>query len=139
MSDQFERVTLLEADALQPLVNQGWTNEASAPAGKSWKADKPGSVIEFEMPGRILLLMDWHIRGPMGQASVRVDGQPPVLREGWFDQTWGGYRQTTLLGRDLAPAKHRVRIELLPEKNPQSTGHEFRIMGFGAAGIGLSN
>ena len=139
LSDQFERVALFEADALEPLVNQGWTNEANAPAGKSWKADKPGSAIEFEVPGQVLLLMDWHIRGPMGQASVRVDGQPPVLREGWFDQTWGGYRETTVLARDLASGKHRVRIELLPEKNPQSTGHEFRIMGLGAAGIEVNN
>jgi hypothetical protein len=32
-----------------------------------------------------------------------------------------------------------VRIELLPEKNPQSTGHEFKIMGLGAAGIEVNN
>jgi hypothetical protein len=139
LSDRFGHAALFEADALEPLVNQGWAREASAPGGKSWKADKPGSVIEFEVPGRVLLLMDWHIRGPMGQVSVRVDEQPPVIRDGWFDQTWGGYRQTTVLARDLAPGKHRVRVELLPEKNPQSTGHEFRIMGLGAAGVEVNN
>jgi hypothetical protein len=64
-----------------------------------------------------------------------VDEQPPLVREAWFDQTWGGYRQTTLLARELGPAKHKVRIELLPEKNPQSTGHEFRVLGLGAAGV----
>ena len=60
---------------------------------------------------------------------MRVDDRPPVLREAWFDQTWGGYRQTTLLARDLGPGKHKVRIELQPEKNPQSSGHEFRVLG----------
>ena len=79
--------------------------------------------------------MGWHIRGPMGQAKVRVDDHPPLLREAWFDQTWGGYRQTTVLARDLGPGKHNVKIELLPQKNPQSTGHEFRVLGLGAAGI----
>lgn len=83
--------------------------------------------------------MDWHIRGPMGQARVRVDERPPVVREGWFDQTWGGYRQTTLLAQDLGPGKHRVRIELLPEQNPQSSGHEFRVLGLGAAGVEAGN
>ena len=92
-------------------------------------------MIEFEVAGRILLLMDWHIRGPMGQASVRVDERPPVVREGWFDQTWGGYRQNTVLARGLGPGKHKVRIKLLPEKNPQSASHEFRILGLGAAGV----
>ena len=74
---------------------------------------------------------------PMGQASVQVDDRSPVLREGWFEQTWGGYRQTSLLARDLSPGKHKVRIELLPKKNPQSTGHEFRVLGLGAAGVRL--
>jgi len=67
-----------------------------------------------------------------------VDEQPPVTREAWFDQTWGGYRQTTLLARGLSPGKHRVRIELLSEKNPQSTGHEFRVLGLGVAGGNLA-
>ena len=139
LSDMFEHVTLFEADALKPLNNQGWSCETGQPRDKYWKADQPGSVIEFEVEGRAIFLMDWHLRGPMGQANVRVDDRPPVLREGWFDQTWGGYRQTTLLGRDLGPGKHRVRIELLPEKNPQSTGHEFRVLGLGVAGVQAGN
>ena len=137
-SDLFEHVALFEADALKPLVNQGWTCETGQPGDKYWKADQPGSVVEFEVSGQTLLLMDWHLRGPMGQASVRVDEQPPVTREAWFDQTWGGYRQTTLLARGLSPGKHRVRIELLSEKNPQSTGHEFRVLGLGVAGGNLA-
>jgi hypothetical protein len=134
LSDMFEHVTLLEADALKPVNNQGWSREAGQSGDKYWKAEQPGSVLEFEVAGRAILLMDWHLRGPMGQASVRVDDRPPVLREAWFDQTWGGYRQTTLLARDLSPGKHKVRVELQPEKNPQSSGHEFRVLGLGTAG-----
>ena len=138
-SDLFEHVALYEADALKPLSSQGWSREAGQPGDKFWKADQPGSVVEFEVTGQAILIMDWHVRGPMGQASVRVDERPPVLREGWFDQTWGGYRQTTLLARDLGPGKHRVRIELLPEKNAQSSGHEFRLLGLGVAGFRTGN
>ena len=139
ISDLFEQVALFEADALIPLSNRGWNREAGPSGDKHWKADQPGSVIEFEVAGQAVLLMDWHIRGPMGQATVRVDERPPVLREGWFDQTWGGYRQTTLLASDLGPGKHRVRIELMPEKNPQSGGHEFKVLGLGAAGVGAGD
>ena len=135
LSDHFEHVALFEAGSLKPLSNQGWTLEGIESEGKYWKADQPGSVIEFEVSGPAIQLMDWHLRGPMGQASVRVDEKPPIVREAWFDQTWGGYRQTTLLARELGPGKHQVKIELLPEKNPQSTGHEFRILGLGAAGV----
>jgi lysophospholipase L1-like esterase len=134
-SDLFEHVALLEADALKPAANQGWTYDATQPANKCWKTDQAGSAIEFNIEGRVIVIMDWHIRGPMGQAKVQVDDLPPVVREGWFDQTWGGYRMTTVLAHDLKPGPHRVKIQLLSESNPQSTGHEFRLLGLGAAGV----
>ena len=133
--DLFEHVALLEADALKPVANDGWTYDAARPTERCWKADKPGSSIEFNVEGRAVLIMDWHLRGPMGQAKVQVDNLAPVVREAWFDQTWGGYRMTTILARDLKAGKHRVKIELLSESNPQSTGHEFRLLGLGAAGV----
>jgi hypothetical protein len=132
LTDLFEHVALYEAEALKPLKNEGWTFDAK---GQCWKSDRPGSRIEFEIEGRIILLMDWHIRGPMGRAKVQVDDLPPVVRDAWFEQTWGGYRQTTELARDLREGKHRVAIEVLPEKNPESTGHEYRVQGLGAAGL----
>lgn len=131
MGDLFEHVTLLEADALHPVTNQGWTLDAK---GKCWKSDRPGSRIEFEVEGQVVLLMDWHIRGPMGEAKVQVDDRPAVTRNAWFEQTWGGFRQTTELLRSPTAAKHRVSFEVLPENSPQSTGHEYRILGLGEAG-----
>ena len=106
-SDLFEHVALVEADALKPVANQGWTYDATQPSNKCWKTDQPGSVIEFTMEGKAIVLMDWHIRGPMGQAKVQVDDLPPVVRDAWFDQTWGGYRVTTTMARDLKPGQHR--------------------------------
>ena len=132
LGNLFEHVVLFEADSLHPVKNGGWTFDAK---GGCWKSDRPGSRIEFEIEGQVILLMDWHIRGPMGKATVQVDDRPAVVRDAWFDQTWGGYRQTTELARGLAPGKHRVSFEILPEKNPQSGGHEYRILGLGAAGV----
>ena len=131
-SDLFEHTVLLEAAALKPVQNQGWVLDA---VGKCWKSDRPGSRIEFEIEGQAILLMDWHIRGPMGKAKVQVDDRPAVVRDAWFDQTWGGYRQTTELARGLTPGTHRVSFEILSTKNPQSTGKEYRILGLGAAGV----
>jgi hypothetical protein len=121
-----------EADMLKPVKNEGWTFDAT---DKCWKSDRPGSRIEFEVEGRVLLLMDWHIRGPMGTALVRVDDRSLTVQDTWFDQTWGGYRQTTELARDLPPGKHRVVLEILAESNPRSTGHEYRVLGLGVGGV----
>ena len=63
--------------------------------------------------------MHYVVCGPMGRAGVKVDGRVTRELDGWFDQTWGGYRQTNEIIRDLDPGKHRVQFELLAEKSPQ--------------------
>ena len=131
-TDLYERTALWEATALQPHINNGWVYEA---AGNYWKSDQPGSAIEFLVEGRTFFTMHYVVRGPMGRARVSVDGAAPVTLEGWFEPTWGGYRQTNRIAHDLAPGQHRVRFELLPEKSQGSEGHEFRILGLGAAGL----
>ncbi len=87
LSDLYEYVALFEADALKPVLNQGWTYD---PASKSWKSDQRGSVIEFELEGRRVLSMHYVVRGPMGRAKVTVDGAAPKDLTGWFVQTGGG-------------------------------------------------
>lgn len=130
-SDLFEHVRLFEADEIEPVSNQGWMYVAR---DRCWKADQPGSVIEFELDGSAIITGHYVIRGPMGRAAVSVDGGKSRKLEAWFEATWGGYRQTNELARGLPPGKHRVRFELLEDKHPQSEGHEFRIMSLGAAG-----
>jgi len=135
-TDLFEHTTLVEADALRPRTNSGWAFDVM---NHCWKTDQPGSVIEFEVSGRAVFTMHRVIRGPSGRARVTVDSGAPQELEGWFDQTWGGYRQTREIARDLPAGKHRVRVELLAEKSADSTGHEFWIFGLGAAGIPAQN
>jgi lysophospholipase L1-like esterase len=132
LTDLYERVALHEAADLKPTKNEGWAFEA---ATQSWRSDKPGSVLEFEITGRAVHSMHFIIRGPMGRARMQVDDAPPVTRDAWFDQTWGGYRSTQVIARDLKPGPHRVRVELLEEKTPGSEGHEFLLLGLGAAGV----
>ncbi len=131
-TDQYEHVALLETADLKPVKNEGWTFDAGS---ESWRSDKPASVIEFELKGRVLFSMHFVINKAMGKAKIQVDDAPPVVRDGWFNQTWGGYRSTQVLAKDLRPGPHRVRIELLAEKDPGSAGHEFHLLGLGAAGL----
>jgi lysophospholipase L1-like esterase len=132
LSDLYERTSLFEAPDLKPLSNSGWTLDTT---WKNWVSDKPGSVIEFEINGTAIFSMHFVIKRAMGKAKLQIDGGTPVVYDGWFNQTWGGYRSTNLLAKDLKPGKHIVRIELLEEKNPGSDGHEFKLFGLGAAGV----
>jgi hypothetical protein len=131
-TDRYEHVSLHEAASLKPRKNEGWAFDA---ATQSWRSDKPGSVLEFEITGRAIHSMHFIVKGPMGKARMQADDAPPVMRDAWFDQTWGGYRSTQVLAQGLKPGTHRVRIELLEEKNPGSDGHEFRLLGLGASGV----
>ena len=130
-TDCYERTALFEGDTLKPVANSGWSFDA---ANGCWKSDQPGSVVEFELEGEAVFTMHWGVRGPMGRAKVQVDSGAPKVLDGWFDQTWGGYRQTTEIVGGLKLGNHRVRLELLEDKAFQSAGHEFRILGLGAAG-----
>lgn len=131
LTDRYEHTALLEAAALKPTANTGWSYDAK---NQCWSSDQPGSVLECEITGRSLFTMHYVVRGPMGRIKVTVDTQPPVVLEGWFNQTWGGYRQTKEIARNLPPGPHHLRLELLPENSTGSTGHTFRLLGLGAAG-----
>lgn len=134
-TDLYEYTWLAEGADLQPSANQGWTFDPKAPGKGAWKSDQPGSVVEFEVTGRVVFLTEYHVRGPMGKAKVQVDDLPPTVVDAWFEPTWGGWRCTHIIASGLEPCKHRVRVELLPERNPQSDGNQFMINAVGAAGV----
>lgn len=132
LTDLFEFTKLKEAVDLKPVTNTGWTLDEKAGC---WSATQPGSVIELEVPGRLVFTMHFRIRRGMGRARVQVDDRPPVTLEGWFDQTWGGWRSTSIAARDLPLGTHRVRVELLADKAAESDEHLFQLMGIGTAGV----
>lgn len=131
-TDVFEHVRFYDGANLKPTENKGWIFDA--PSG-SWIAKTPGSVLKCEVEGTLIEAVTFRIKGPMGRARVQVDDRLPVTLEGWFDATWGGFIPVDIVARDLKPGKHQVQIEVLPDKAAESTGHEFRLFGLGAAGI----
>jgi len=134
-SDFFEFTSLYDGEMLIPRTNQGWVFDGSQKARAGWKSSVPGSLLEFEISGKIIYLSCWRIKGPMGKASVSIDGGNPVIMDAWFDQTWGGYRYMVQIGKNLNPGKHIIRVELLSDKNTLSTGTEFKVLCVGSAGI----
>lgn len=135
LTDTFANTVLLEAGALKPTRNEGFTYDPAHGWDACYKSDQPGSLLEFEVPGKVLFMMEWHVCGPMGKVSVQVDDRPATTVDAWFEPTWGGWRCTHELVRDLPEGVHKVRLQVLEDKNPQSEGHEFRLMGLGAAGV----
>ncbi|HEY3330437.1 MAG TPA: SGNH/GDSL hydrolase family protein [Capsulimonadaceae bacterium] len=130
VSTLYEHTHLYEAKDIVPTRADGWELRE----GKYWFADKPGSILECDVDGQSVTLLGWRIKGPMGRIRAQVDDKAPVTIEGWFAATWGGYMPCELIGSVLTPGMHHVKIELLADKNPESTGYEYRIFGLGTAG-----
>ena len=130
LNEIFCHCELREAAALRPTSSEGFTLQHGR-----WHADQPGSVFEAEISGERIYIMFYRIKGPMGRASVTIDGGEPTTLEAWFAATWGGYRVLQLIGRDLSPGMHKVNITVLDEKHDESGGHGFEVMGLGGVGV----
>ena len=136
VNDVFEFATIYSANTLEPVLNQGWkqTQFENYPIGIGWSADKPGSVLEFEVQGTAISIVYFRVQKEMGMAQAKVDDGPAVEMNGWFKENFGGYPAYQLVARHLRPGKHKLRITLLPEKDPQSEGNRFEVCAVLAAG-----
>lgn len=140
-SGDFEFTTLQDGATLSPSNNQGWTAEPgdSDPTlddpDAGLQSSTPGSTLDFTVTGKEILMGYWVFDGPMGQASVTVDGSStPVILDGWYDKTSGGYRGIDLVGDGLNSGSHQVHVELLTTEDSGSTGNLFRLLCIGTGG-----
>ncbi len=135
LCDTYEHTRMFHAESLTPLRNEGWQVVPGA-YGPAWRAEVPGSVIEFEVPGTAISLAYKKQKAKFGRASVVVDDGTPQTLEGFFPQDWGGgYTPYVIAADQLTPGPHRLRITLLDEIAPESPGHGFEIHAVYAAGL----
>ncbi|HOX39806.1 MAG TPA: SGNH/GDSL hydrolase family protein [Candidatus Brocadiia bacterium] len=134
ISDVFERAGMFAGENLKPIVNEGWSSGDAWPFGKCLNAEKLGSRLEFEIEGTAVSVAYHRIKGPMGIAIARVDDDPPVDLNAWFEADWGGYSHWAMVARDLPYGKHRLIIELTDRKAPESAGTKFQLHAVFVAG-----
>ncbi len=135
LTDEFVHTELLTADSLEPTRNDGWEVTQPGAFGRGWQTEKPGSVIEFRVRGSTIGVIFWRVKGAMGRVRAQVDDRDPVVLEGWFGATWGGYTPYQVVASGLDPGEHTLRLTLLDEKHPESTGTQFQVRAIAAAGL----
>ena len=133
-TDLFEHARLLTAKTLSPARCEGWSELTGGPFGPGWRSDTPGSVLEFEVWGRAFTVVFHRLKGDMGRVAVSVDGGAPTTLEAWFNADWGGYSAPGVLPRCEKDGPHRLRVELRPDKAPESRGNRFELRAILAAG-----
>jgi hypothetical protein len=136
-SNWYEYTSLYDGASLVPATNTGWTYDGSVAVSAGYRSATPGSVLTFSIAGKVIYFSCWRKNGNAGKVSVTVDGANPIVVDSWFDQTTFSYRYMLRIANNLSSGNHTVRIELLADKNPLSTGNEFKVLCVGSAGVGL--
>lgn len=126
----FDTGWVVALDEAKIVENRGFeigVNAKKRYLGKVLVGTKPGDRVMIEVDTPTCEMLYYKINGPMGRAKVSVDGGTPVVLDGWFEQTWGGYTQLHPLWRDC-PGRHLVTFEVLEETSDEVTnGHRFEI------------
>ncbi|MDD5053131.1 MAG: SGNH/GDSL hydrolase family protein [Sulfuricurvum sp.] len=136
-SNWYEFTSLYDGASLVPATNTGWTYDGSVASRAGYRSSTPGSVLTFQLSGKVIYFSCWKTNGNAGKVNVTVDGVNPVVVDSWFDQTTFSYRYMLKIANNLSSGNHIVRIELLADKNSLSTGNEFKVLCVGSAGVGL--
>jgi lysophospholipase L1-like esterase len=134
--DAYERAAYWNADTAAVMEMKGWKKADDPQFGPGWLATEPGSTLEVELDGTELALTYHHVKDDVGIIEVAVDGGPAKRIDAWFKEDWGGgYTPFVSLAEGLDPGKHRVRVTLLEDRNPESNGHRFRLVCYMSAGM----
>ncbi len=136
-SNWYEFTSLYDGAGLVPFTNTGWTYDGSVIKSAGYRSSTLGSVLSFQLKGKVIYFSCWRTNGNAGKVSVTVDGVNPVVVDSWFSQTTFSYRYMLKIATNLSSGNHIVRIELLTDKNPLSTGNEFKVVCVGSAGVEL--
>jgi len=123
----FDSGEVVDPKTLDIISNQGFAlGDADRRWGQPWKSTTPGASISFAVDGPTIAMLFWRIKGPMGKARIRIDGEDAAAVDAWFAQTWGGYTPYQLICKNK-PGRHVVTIDVLDEKNPDSDGYAFEL------------
>lgn len=137
-TDLYQHAAFYSADTLRPVRHTGWAVITEDPYvsffGPAWRAETPGSELEFEVEGAAIGVIFYRVKGATGIAEASIDGSTPVSMDGWFNQDWGGYTPFITVASGLTAGKHTLRIRLTDRKAEESTGHEFIVYAITAAG-----
>lgn len=119
ISETFERCTMFRAADLKPVSSAGW----SCVKSNVWECGGAGGRLEYEVPGRILMLGRTIPAAASNRVELIVDGGAPrpVLRD----------PHNLPVAKDLSPGPHRVAVVVHPFDGTNSV----QILWGGAAGL----
>ena len=124
ISDLFADCAFSQYQALKTAQQNGWNHSAD---GRQWESAATRSSIEFDFTGRVLFLGFDVNKGFGSRMTFSVDGGAPQALKP------DAHRRP--LARDLAPGKHRLRIEVSRDPAVGTPTDKIHIWAIGGAGF----
>lgn len=113
--NRYTKAEMLNNRAILPSGNQGWEESEFIywAFQHGWRANKPGSVLEFDLNARLIhLLYTRLVTEDAGTIRVTVDDNPPVEISSKIDGG-GSFPDCAELYMGDVAENHHIRIELL--------------------------
>lgn len=126
----YEQGRIIDAYEMNTLKRSGWRLGPHKGGYCGWHADTPGAELTVTFSGKSVFLGYKQFAGASGRISCALDGGEPVVIDGFYEkpkvQVWaGGHTMLARLGDNLHGGEHTLKVRLLSEIHPQSTGHSF--------------
>jgi len=125
----FSQTRMLNTTNFSLKNNRGWWESAGSPygpLGPGWEANNQDDFLEITFHAQNLSVAFYRAPIDLGQAWAQVDNASPVLLQGYFEESWGGYWHWQVLATNLNPGQtHRLKIWLDKNHHPQSRGGKF--------------
>lgn len=127
--ESFENAHVVETSEV---AAEGWSRDDAAAAKffpRHIAASAPGTVLTYRFQGTALGLY-WIIAPDSGDIEWSVDGSAPARASLWDKYALRFSRKHyRLLVDSLPQGEHELKVRILPDKNPESTGTWIRIGG----------
>ncbi len=129
---KYAHVRIADAGSMEVLTCTGWQTGPHKGGYSGWQTNDPAALLEVRFSGRYIAIGCQQYAGDFGRALATIDDRPPVMLEGYFQKlpnnAWaGGHTVLTVLANDLADGSHILRVRMLSERHPDSSGHSFDI------------
>ncbi|MEK6796735.1 MAG: SGNH/GDSL hydrolase family protein [Spirochaetota bacterium] len=131
-SAQFDNGSIIDANVMKVLKNNGWKKGPHKAGYTGFQSDTPGSEFTAAVEGSYIAIGYKQYRGDFGIIEVIVDEGSPIILDGYFVQeriiAWaGGHTVIAVLTADAPRGGHTIRVRLTERRHEKSGGHQFDV------------
>lgn len=131
-AQKYGHTRIVDANDMEVVSNRGWHTGPHKGGYTGWHTNRSDASLEVGFTGQYVAVGFKQFCGDFGRAAVSLDGEPPVICDGYFqkfpDIDWaGGHTVIEIINDKLVPGPHKLKISMCKDRHRDSSGHNFDI------------